>query len=247
VKVIIHDHEETVRGRRATAPFRTNAVAAGVLLIVATVASLLSGPFLAPVTGVNHLVDAASHQSQVATGVLLGLIAAFAAPGIAIALYPVLRRSGEGLALGAVGFRLIEGIFYALGMWALLSLSTLSRAFVVAGSPRGTGHAVLGDALLDQYHWLADSGLLLAFSIGGLLYYLLFYRSRLIPIWLSAWGIGGVVLLMLAGVLIIFGTISPLSTAQVALAVPIGVQEMVLAVWLIVKGFDRSALAARES
>ena len=52
---------------------------------------------------------------------------------------------------------------------------------------------------------------------------------------------------MLAGVLIIFGTISPLSSAQVALAVPIGVQEMVLAVWLIVKGFDRSALAARES
>jgi hypothetical protein len=113
------------------------------------------------------------------------------------------------------------------------------------GAP--SGYTILGDALLGQYHSLADAGLLLAFGIGGLLYYLLFYRSRLIPIWLSTWGIGGVVLPMLAGVLVIFGTISPLSTAQVALAVPIGVQEMMLAVWLIVKGFDRSALGALES
>jgi hypothetical protein len=69
-----------------------------------------------PTVGVDHLVDAAAHESQVAAGVLLGLVAAFSAPGIAIALYSVLRRSGEGLALAAVGFRLIEGVFYALGM-----------------------------------------------------------------------------------------------------------------------------------
>ena len=192
----------------AAAASRKNAVVAGVLLIVATAASLLSGPFLAPVTGSGYLADAAAHHGQVATGVLLGFIAALAAPGIAIALYPVLRRFGEGLALGAVGFRIIEGVFYALGMLVLLSLSTLSRAFVDAGAPPDQHFTTLGQTMLAQYHWLVDAGLLLAFSLGGLLYYLVFYRSKLIPTWLSVWGIAGVVLLMVAAVLLIFGVIA---------------------------------------
>jgi len=68
----------------------------------------------------------------------------------------------------------------------------------------------------------------------------------LLPRWLSVWGIGGVVLLMIAAVLLIFGVISPMSPGQIALAAPIGLQEMVLAVWLIVKGFDRSVLRPRS-
>jgi len=228
-------------------PGRKNAVIAGVLLIVATVASLLSGPFLAPVTGSDYLTSAAAHPTQVASGVLLGFIAAFAAPGIAIALYPVLRRFGEGLSLGSVGFRIIEGIFYALGMVILLSLSTLSQQFVDAGAPGDQHFKTLGHTMLAQYHWLVDVGLLLAFSIGGLLYYLVFYRSKLIPTWLAVWGIVGAVLLMVAAVLIIFGVIGAFSTGQVVLAAPIGVQEMVLAVWLIVKGFNRSALVGRQA
>jgi uncharacterized protein DUF4386 len=137
-------------------------------------------------------------------------------------------------------------VFYALGMFVLLSLSTLSREFVDAGTPSDQHYQTLGDTMLAQYHWLVDAGLLLAFSVGGLSYYLVFYRSNLIPTWLSAWGIGGAVLLMVAAVLIILGFISPLSAGQVALAVPIGAQEMVLAVWLIAKGFNQSALVGQS-
>ena len=244
--ITIQEPAEAVRSTGPIDPSRTNAVVAGVLFIVATAASLLSGPFLAPVTGTGYLAGAATHHAQVATGVLLGFIAALAAPGIALALYPVLRRFGEGLALGAVAFRIIEGIFYALGMLVLLSLSTLSREFVDAGAPADQHYTTLGHTMLAQYHWLVDAGLLLAFSLGGLMYYLVFYRSKLIPTWLSAWGIAGVVLLMVAAVLLIFGVIGPLSAGQVALAVPIGVQELVLAVWLIVKGFNRSALVGQQ-
>src|SRR6476620_6120899 len=165
------NRERSVNGR-PDALTRTNAVVAGVMLIVATVASLLSGPFLAPVTGANHLADAAGHQSQVATGVVLGFIAAFAAPGVAVALYPVLRRFGEGLALGSVSFRIIEGVFYALGILGILSLSTLSREFVNAGAPGDQHYTTLGQTMLAHYHWLVDVGLLLAFSFGGLMYYL---------------------------------------------------------------------------
>jgi len=101
--------------------------------------------------------------------------------------------------------------------------------------------------MLAQYHWLVDAGLLLAFSVGGLMYYLVFYRSKLIPTWLSAWGIAGTVLLMVAGVLVVFGVIGPLSAGQVGLAAPIGLQEMVLAGWLIVKGFNQSAFQDQQA
>ena len=178
---------------------------------------------------------------------LLGSVAALAAPGVAIVLYPVLRRFSEGLALGAVAFRIIEGVFYALGMAILWSLSTLSRQFVDAGSPADQHDAALGNTMLAQYHWLVDAGLLLAFSLGGLMYYVVFYRSRLIPTWLSAWGIAGAVLLMVAGVLVVFSVIAPLSAGQIVLAAPIGVQEMVLAVWLIVKGFNPSVLVGGQA
>ncbi|WP_406829762.1 DUF4386 domain-containing protein [Pedococcus sp. KACC 23699] len=241
---VIRSNPDAALGPDRAGNPRTNAVVAGVLLVVATTASLLSGPFLAPVTGSAYLTDAAAHQAQVATGVLLGLIAALAAPGIAIALYPVLRGFGPGLALGAVGLRVIEGTFYAMGTVVLWSLLTLSRDFVDAGAPRDPHYATIGDTMLAQYHGLADVGLLMAFSLGGLAYYLVFYRSRLIPTWLSVWGIIGVGLLMVAAVLIIYGAITPLSPGQVALAAPIGLQEMVLAAWLIVKGFDQRVLEA---
>ncbi|WP_295694622.1 DUF4386 domain-containing protein [Lapillicoccus sp.] len=243
---VIHEEPDRALGAGASVdPTRKNAVAAGVLLIVATVASLLSGPFLAPVIGSDYLNAATAHHGQVATGVVLGFIAALASPGIAIALYPVLRRFGEGLALGSVGFRIIEGVFSALGIVVLLSLSTLSAEFVDAGAPADQHFKTLGATMLAQYHGLVDVGLLLAFSLGSLLYYLVFYRSKLIPTWLSAWGIAGTVLLMVAAGLLIFDVIAPLSAAQVALAAPIALQEMVLAVWLLAKGFNRSALLHR--
>lgn len=243
----IHDDTGAVRGRSRADSSRTNAVVAGVLLIVATTTSLLSGPFLAPVTGAGYLTDADAHHTQVATGILLGLVAALAAPGIAIALYPVLRRFGAGLALGAVGLRVVEGTFYAVSLLVLWSLSTLSGDFVDAGAPRDPHYATLGRTLLAQYHGLADVGLLLAFGLGGLAYYVVFFRSKLIPDWLSVWGIVGVVLLMVAAVLVVYGVVAPLSVGQVALAAPIGLQEMVLAVWLIVKGFDRQVLGSSEA
>jgi hypothetical protein len=77
----------------------------------------------------------------------------------------------------------------------------------------------------------------LAFYIGGTLYYLVFYRSRLIPRWLSVWGLVGTTLGALGALLVLFRVVDTLSGVQVALNVPIGVQEIVLAVWLIWKGF----------
>jgi hypothetical protein len=225
-------------------PDRKTARIAGVLFIIATVASILSLPFLAPINASNYLVDVSANGTQVTVGAFLAFIAAGASASIAISLYPILRRYSEGLALGAVGFRLIEAVFYIAGVMGLLLLLTLSQDFVKAGAPNPSYFQTLGATLLAGYHWVGNVGSLLAFCLGALMYYYIFYQTKLVPRWLSGWGLVGATLCMVAGMLVMFSLIGPMSTFQVVLALPIAVQEMVLAVWLIVKGFDSSAIAS---
>jgi len=83
-----------------------------------------------------------------------------------------------------------------------------------------------------------------AFSLGALMYYYIFYQSRLFPRWLSVWGLVGVTLGLVNGLYDMFGR-APNETVSMLLDLPLFVQEMVLAVWLIVKGFNPSAIAAK--
>jgi Domain of unknown function (DUF4386) len=223
---------------------RKTAIFAGVLFIIATVASVLSLPFLAPMNAPNYLVSVSASGNQVTIGVLLGFIAAAASASIAISLYPILRKYHEGLALGAVGFRLIEGIFAIAGVMCVLVLLSLSQEFVKAGAPNSSYFQTLGVVVVAGYHWVGNVASLLAFCLGALLYYYIFYQTRLVPRWLSVWGLVGATLLVVTGVLVMFRVIGPLSTFQVVLALPLAVQEMVLAVWLIVRGFKSSTLAS---
>ncbi len=217
---------------------------AGALFISATVASLLSTVFLNPVLNkADYLTKIATNENRVTTGALFLLIGAFASASIAISLYPVLRRHNGGLALGAVGFRLIEGVLYVVAVVSVLSLVTLSQDFVKAGSPALSSFRVSGAVLLAVRDWANLAGVL-GFYLGALMYYCVFYRSRLIPRWLSGWGVVGVTLGMAAGMLVLFGVISSMSTGQVVLNLPIGVNEMVLAVWLIVKGLNSSRISS---
>jgi len=191
---------------------------------------------LGPINDSNYLASVSANANEVTTGVLLEFVAAIASASIAISLYPVLRRYNEGLALGAVGFRLIEGVFDIVGVVCLLSLVTLSQDFAKVAAP-DPSFQTSGTVLLAGYHSASNVAALLAFCIGATLYYLVFYQARLVPRWLSGWGLVGTALAMVAGLLGMFGVIGPLSTPQAVLALPIAVQEMVIAVWLIVKGF----------
>jgi hypothetical protein len=212
---------------------------AGALFIIATAASLLSVAFLGSVGTPDYLTKIAENEGQVALGVLLRFIAAFGSAAIAISLYPVLRRYRRGPAVGAVGFRVIEGTFYALGAVSVLLLLTLSQEFVKTGAADPGYFSTSGTLLKALDDWAGLAGVF-AFYVGGLLYYRVFYQTRLIPRWLAAWGAGGVLLGAVAALLILFGVTGSMSTTQIVLNVPIGIQEIVLAVWLIVKGFNHS-------
>jgi hypothetical protein len=224
------------------------AVVAGVLWIIATVADLISRVVLVqPILGApDYLTKISANENQVLLGALFLFIGAVAAPGIALALYPVLRKHDESLAIGSVGFRLIEGALYLGIVVCLLVLVTLSRESANAGAAASSAYEVPGALLMAARDSLGEVAVL-AFGLGGLMYYWVFYQSRLVPRWLSAWGLVAIALVMVSGVLVMLRLTEPMSTTQVVLALPIFLQEMVLAVWLIAKGFNPSAIAAESA
>jgi len=217
---------------------RRIAVVAGVLFVLATASSLVAATFVPALAGADYLTGVSLRTNGMGVAALLYVAAAFGSVGIAISLYPVLRRFGAGLALGSVVFRSLEAAFYMVSVVCLLSLLQVGRQYATAaGGDRATLLAV-GDTLVGiRDH--ATVVAVLAFCLGAFLYYTVFFQSKLVPRWLSGWGIAAIVLMFVACVLALFSN-NPI-TGYVLLVLPIAVQEMVLAVWLIAVGFGPSA------
>jgi hypothetical protein len=220
---------------------RKIAVITGVVFIVATAAGLLASTLVPALTGADYLTQFSAQTNQVAAGALLYIIGYLASAGIAVALYPVLSKWNAGLALGSVIFRTIEAAFYMAGLACLLSLSTLGQQFTSALAADRASLQAIGDSLVSVHNRAALLGVF-AFCLGAFLYYYLFFRSRLIPRWLSGFGIVAITLMTVACVLSLFS--GNLITSYIPLAAPIFLQEMVLAVWLIVKGFNAPAVTS---
>jgi hypothetical protein len=217
----------------------------GVLFIAATGAAIASGAFLLPILETpDYLAKISASETRVGIGALFYFVMAAAGAGIAIPMYPILKKHNEGMALGAVGFRMIEGAIFMVGVICVLALVPVSQGFVQAGAPDGSYHQTLAELLVTGYT-IAEAVVpgVFAFSLGALLYYYILYQSKLVPRWLSVWGLVGVTLGIANGLYDMLSGI-PNETLSMLLDLPIFVQEMVLAVWLIVKGFNPSAIAS---
>lgn len=203
---------------------RNTATIIGVLFIIGTASGALSAAVTGSIIGApDYLARVATHQSQMTLGALLILTMGFALSMVPVVFYPVARRYSEVLAMGYVVFRgALEGVTYivsALGGLALVALSTQSVATV--GPIAELAKGVLANPMTD-----------FAFVFGALIFYYVLYSSRLVPRWLSVWGLVGAVL-YIGPVLF---RLSGLSFDY--LYGPLFLQEMVMAVWLIVKGFE---------
>ncbi len=225
--------------------FRKLAISAGILFIIYTSVDVLSFLFLGPLTATNYLVSVSENAGMVGAGAFLLFIGGACASGIAISLYPVLKKFNAVLALGAVGFRISEGVLRFVSVSVLLSIITLSQLYVKAGAPDSSYFQTLG-ALLNAVRLWVGGGVatLLAFSIGCTLYYIIFYQTKLVPRWISVWGLVFGIMGIVSCALVSIGLIAPFGTEQFVMVIPMLPQEMVLAVWLIVKGFNPSAIAS---
>jgi hypothetical protein len=224
---------------------RKNAVIAGILFIIGTVPAVITTAFLKPfLSDPDFFIKVFGNENQtIILRVFVQLIMAFACAGIAIALYPVLRKHNEALALGSVGFRIFENVLAGVSAISLLPLLTLSREYVNAGAPAVSYFQTLSALLLGAHASISNISLI-PFCLGAMMYYYVFYRSKLIPRWLSGWGLIAIIMNLTSALLVLFALSAPFSTLQMILSLPILVQELVLAVWLIVKGFNPSAFAS---
>jgi hypothetical protein len=217
---------------------KINARITGVLFILGTVlpiaATMLWGR---PVCSPDYLSLMAADSTKILFLALSAMLMGLVCAGIGIFLYPVLKPHGEAMALGAMGFRIIEGTLQVASAIVLVALLSLSQEFVKAGSPASSWFQPAASAIKGVREWMANGAFLFPWSIGGFIYYTVIYRTRLVPRWLSAWGLLGLVLMLAGAFAGMFGLLGPLSPAQLLLMLPIMVQEMVLAVWLIAKGY----------
>lgn len=225
-------------------PHRRSSIVAGTLILLATVATLTSTALAPARTGPGYLTGIATHSGAMATSLLLTLIAAGCSVGIAIALYAVLHRTHPTLAVGAIAFRGIEAVFYIVGavsLMTLVSLATSPPSDTVGERP---SRQAISDALVFA-HNRAGVAAVSAFVVGAALYYVALYRTRLVPRWLSGSGIAALPLLAAACCLALYRN-DPV-TGYVALAAPLGVQEIVFGFWLLIKGFTPRGLGEGDS
>jgi len=223
---------------------RKTATIVGVLFIIATIAGMMGAIFIGPITDdPDYLVNTSAHENEVALGALLTLIMGVSLVGIAVMIFPILKKVNEGLALAYVGFRTLECVILIIVAMSLLSLLTLSQEYVKAGASDATSFEAQGAVLLAQTEW-SNIPVDMVFGLGCLIVYYLLYQSRLVPRPLSAWGFIGGTLMLVSAPLGAFGVINFLDTPSVLLNLPIFALEMVLAAWLIVKGFNPSAIAS---
>ena len=222
---------------------RQTAIIVGVLFIFATVSAILGLLFYQPIlTGPDYLMNGAGQKNQVILGALMELVLVCTAIGTAIGLFPVLRPYGEGIALGHLFFRFLEATVITVGIVAILTLLTLSQAFVAAAAPDVSAYHAAGTLLSGVYKWTSMLGPLFFLGVNTFMYSFLLYKSKLVPRPLAALGLTGATLVFGYAMLVMFGVAVQGTAPLVVLALPIAAYEMILAGWLIVKGFNSSAV-----
>jgi hypothetical protein len=210
---------------------RKAAVWIGVLYIIGTVGMALSLVVTSGVlSGPDYLAQVAAQPNQLAIGALLVLLPGLALAMVPVVFWPIGKRYDETLAMGYLVFRgALESVIYIVSVLCsllLIALSTQPDAGPLAGLVR-TIHTVIWDQLLA-----------IPFVLGALMFYVVLYQYRLVPRWLSTWALVGAALYIVAPLASMFGLSLGFFMA------PLAVQEMVMAVWLIAKGFNPRAVAS---
>ena len=220
---------------------RKTAIIVGVLYIVGTVAGIISKVFGPNLDTPDFLATLSANKDKVLIGGLFEFTMAVLTVFIPILLYPILKKFNEALALGHVVFRTLETVFIIVCAISLLTLLTLSQEFVIAGTPDASYFQTLATLLLAIREFGGGVFATIVFSLSALILNYILYRSKLVPRWLSGWGLIGATLYLGSGFLPLFGH-DTRSTIYLLMEAPTFLQEMVLAVWLIVKGFNPSAI-----
>jgi hypothetical protein len=221
---------------------RRNEKITGAFFISATTTAIIGVLCYGPVLSSTEILESANAAStQIAWGVFFELILAVSNIGTGIMLYPRLKRYSASWGLGYSLFRLLEVVFILIGLLSMLSIVSLSKEALTMGTEAKLSFQGIAEFLKKVYGWAFILGPHFMLGINTLIYSSIFYLSKILPPKLAILGISGAVLILVAAILEIFGYIPHFSSTIILLALPIAVYEMVLAGWLILKGFNKEA------
>jgi hypothetical protein len=228
----------------AEAPPRRLALIAGVLFVITFITAIAAMLLYEPVLNDPGYILGAGADTRIFVGASLELLLIIANVGTALALFPVLKRQNEGLALGYVAARVGECTFIAVGILSVLSIVTLRQD--AAGADADSLLAV-GQSLVAIHDWSFVLGPGFVVGVGnGLMLGYLMYRSGLVPRRMAMLGLVGGPLVCASGIAVMFGVFEAGSAGQVIATVPEMLWEASLGIYLIVKGFKPSARVLDE-
>jgi hypothetical protein len=210
-----------------------------VLFLVTFVTAIAGDILYNPVLDDSQYIVGAGDDTRIQLGALCELLLIIANIGTALALFPILRRQNEGLALGYVAARVVECAFIAVGILSVLSILTLRQD--AAGSDAGS-LVVAGQSLVAVKDWtfLLGPGFVVGVGNGLILGYLM-YRSGLVPRRMPMLGLVGGPLICASGIAVMFGVIEMQSTWQGIATIPEFLWELSLGIYLTAKGFKASS------
>jgi len=193
----------------------------------------------------EYLSKAAENTNQVLTGVVFQFFMSFAFLGFALSLFPLIKNKNQGLALGFLSFRIIASVLIIIGTTILASILALSQEYVKLLPQDSANFESLGYLLKAARDLINHVFMVLVLCTGNMLFYILMIKSKFIPLWLSIWGGMGAVLSVIASLLVLFGGVEIITTEYIILNIPTALQEIILAIWLIIRGFDKTQFAFR--
>jgi hypothetical protein len=217
--------------------YRKTAIIVGALFIIATVTAILTIGILGSTleTPLDQTV-VSENEYQIGLAALCWIILAISVTGIGFLMYSILKKYNKGLALGYISFRLTESICIIISSITLLTILTIGQE-TVAGTIDAANFQSMGSLLLALQNWSFEIGTLIFLGLGGFFIYYPLYELKLVPRILTVWGLIGAACVLLYGLLGLFGLTADSEIISI-LAAPIAIQEMVFAIWLIVKGFS---------
>ncbi len=224
---------------------RKIAIAAGVLYLITHVTSIGAFVLYEPILKNADFILGSGADTQVLLGALLEILLALGAAGTAIALFPIMKRWNEGVAIGYVGLRTLEAGIIATGVVSILAVVTLRQ--LMAGTATDPDTLVtIGSALVAFYKGTFLLGPGFVCGMNTVLMAYLMYKSRLVPRFIPVLGLVGGPLIFAYSIARMFGAAELIGAWEAVLVFPIFAWEVTLALYLITKGF-RLSTAASES
>ncbi|MFI5694532.1 DUF4386 domain-containing protein [Kribbella sp. NPDC051586] len=225
-----------------TDPDRGHVRAAGIFYLVTFAASFPALFLIGPVLNDHNYILGAGQDTRVLWGCLLDFVNALAGIGSAVALFPVMKRYKESLALGFVTSRTVEAAVIMIGVVSLVAVVTLRQDLAGAQGTDSAALATVGRALVEVRNWTFLFGPGTMPAISAILLGTLMYRSRRVPRFIPAMGLVGAPLLLTANILTVLGHNTQLSTWSAAATAPVALWELSIGIYMTFKGLKPASL-----